>query len=330
MLMKTFFFGIDGGGTKTEAVLCDATGHVLLRRRCPPTNPNDVGIQTAVARLCELLREAHIFLTDMGEREVVLCVFAGIAGALNHREELLKGLCESYPADRIAVNSDAINLISSELHGGDGCCMICGTGSVCFVRRGDQIIRIGGWGYLLDRTGSGYAIGREALEAALRSHDGRGDATLLTGSITQKLGGTPWDKLTDIYEGGKSFIASFAPCVFQCADQGDRVAFEILFRQAVYLAESVEAAYQHIGAWEATLEVVLGGGVFQSSAELIDLVKQNVTVPANLILASAPPVFGAVWEAVRESRETVTKSEFDSFKSVFMNDYGSVIRNENQ
>lgn len=328
--MKTYFLGIDGGGTKTEAVLCDAAGHVRFHRRCLPTNPNDVGIQTAVARLRKLLGEAHAFLEKRESGETLLCVFAGIAGALNHRDELLSGLCEAYPADRIAVHSDAINLLSSELYGGDGCCMICGTGSVCFVRRRDQIIRIGGWGYLLDRTGSGYAIGREALEAALRSHDGRGDATLLTGCISQQLGGAPWDKLTEIYEGGKSFIASFAPCVFECAEQGDRVAFEILFRQAVYLAECVEAAYQHIGAWESTLEVVLGGGVFQSSAELIRLVKQNVTVPANLTLASAPPVFGAVWEAVRKSDETVTKSDFDAFRSVFIRSYGSVFGNEDQ
>ena len=328
MFMGTYFFGIDGGGTKTESVLCDASGHVLLRKYSSPTNPNDVGIQTSVARLFGLLEEAHTYLTNHEGFDAELCVFAGIAGALNHRDDLLNALVAAYPEDRIAVNSDAVNLLSSELYGGDGCCMICGTGSVCFVRREDQIIRIGGWGYLLDRTGSGYAIGREALEAALRSHDGRGDATLLTGCISAQLGGAPWDKLTEIYEGGKSFIASFAPCVFQCAEQGDRIAFEILYRQAVYLAECLDAAYRHIGIWESTLEVVLGGGIFQASAELIHLVKQNITVPANLTLASAPPVFGAVWEAVRKSDETVTKAKFDFFKSVFMNDYKLALVNE--
>ena len=230
--MKKYFFGIDGGGTKTEAVLCDASGHILYRCMTSSTNPNDVGLDTSVDRLCRLLREAHSYV-----ERADICVFAGISGALNNKEGLLSGLRQQFPQDTLFVNSDAINLLSSELAGGDGCCLICGTGSVCFVRRGETITRIAGWGYLLDSSGSGFSMGREALEAALRSHDGRGDASLLTGAVSQKLGGAPWDKLTEIYEGGKPFIASFAPCVLQCAEEGDRVAFEIIWRQAHYLSE---------------------------------------------------------------------------------------------
>lgn len=319
--MKTFFFGIDGGGTKTEAVLCDASGHMLLRKRYPPTNPNDVGIQIAVERLSALLDETHDFLDDYENGDISLCVFAGIAGALNHREDLLKGLTAAHPKDRIGVYSDAVNLLSSELYDGDGCCLICGTGSVCFVRHGDRITRIGGWGYLLDKGGSGYSMGREALEAALRSHDGRGDATLLTGAVIEQLGGAPWDKLTEIYEGGKSFIASFAPCVTRCAKEGDRIAFEILFRESRYLAECLEAAYNTVGAWEETLDVVLGGGLMQSSPELIQLIKQNVTVPLNLTIASSPPVFGAVWESVRLHGETMTREQYHAFRQTFLCEY---------
>ena len=86
----------------------------------------------------------------------------------------------------------------------------------------------------------------------------------------------------------------------------------------MYLAECLETAHRHIGVWDAALEVVLGGGVFQSSPVLIDLIKQNVTIPVNCILATAPPVFGAVWEAVRESTETVTKLQFDMFRAAFL------------
>ena len=322
--MKRFYFGIDGGGTKTEAALCDEGGRILFHKMIDSTNPNDIGIGVAVNRLCNLIGDAHSFLAQIGETQISLNVFAGISGALNHRDNLLLGLRRTYPNDCIEVNSDAINLLSSELFDGDGCCMICGTGSVCFVRHGESITRIGGWGYLLDRSGSGFSIGREALEAALRSHDGRGDATLLTGAVSQKLGAPPWERLTEIYEGGKAFIASFAPCVLQCADEGDRVAFEILFRQALYLAECLEAAYRTIGAWEVPLSVVLGGGLFQASSELIALIEQNVTVPIHLTVASAPPVFGAVWEAVRQFGETVTSAEYESFKKIFFSSFSSL------
>jgi N-acetylglucosamine kinase-like BadF-type ATPase len=137
----------------------------------------------------------------------------------------------------------------------------------------------------------------------------------------EKLGGAPWDKLTEIYEGGKAFIASFAPCVFACAEEGDRIAYEILFRQALYLAEMLEAAYQWRGEWETPLEVVLGGGIFQAKSDLISIIEQNITVPIQLQIASAPQVFGAVWEAVRMGSETVTQEEFIAFRKQFIGDY---------
>ena len=310
--------GIDGGGTKTEAILCDEQGGILARLLCGATNANDIGVPAAVERLSDLIQQAHDLMSGNDNR---LYVFCGIAGALNHRETLIPILSERFPSDGIEVNSDAFNLLSSELHDGSGCCLICGTGSVCFVRRGSEMCRIGGWGYLLDRSGSGYAMGREALEASLRAHDGRGDATLLTGALMEKMGAAPWDKLTEIYEGGKAYIASFAPCVIACAEEGDRVAFEILYRQALYLAEMLDAAYQWRGDWESTLDVVLGGGIFQAKSDLISLIEQNITARIRLRIASVPPVFGAVWEAVRIGSETVTYQKYSDFKKCFVADY---------
>ncbi len=319
MMKKHYFLGLDGGGTKTEAVLCDESGHILSRHLMGPTNPNDIGIEESVTRLCALIKQVQMTLT-----EGKIYLFGGIAGALNHRQALVDKLETAFPNDHISVHSDAINLLSSELYHGQGCCLICGTGSVCFLREGEILHRIGGWGYLLDRAGSGFSIGREALEAVLRCHDGRGDATLLTGALREALGGWPWDSLTKIYEGGKAYIASLAPCVLACAEEGDRVAFEILFRQAVYLAECLDAAQARFTSSEEPLEVVLGGGLLQTQSILISLIEQNVTAPIKMTVASAPPVFGAVWEAVRSWREAVTEKEYMTFKQTFCKDYVSI------
>ena len=317
-MKNRYYLGIDGGGTKTEAILCDEQGRILAHMFCGATNANDVGLPKAIERISDLITQAHAHLSGA---EDSLFVFCGIAGALNHRQVLIPALCEAFPRDKIGVNSDAFNLLSSELYNGNGCCLICGTGSVCFVRRGAEIWRIGGWGYLLDQSGSGYSMGREALEASLRAHDGRGDATLLTGALMEKLGGAPWDKLTEIYEGGKAFIASFAPCVIACAEEGDRIAFEILFRQALYLAEMLEAAYNWRGEWETPLDVVLGGGIFNAKSDLLSLIEQNITVPVRMTVASVPPVFGAVWEAVRMGSETVSREGYSEFRKAFIGDY---------
>ena len=47
--------GIDGGGTKTDAVLCDETGRVLRHVRGGSTSPTSQTPEVAVARLGQIL-----------------------------------------------------------------------------------------------------------------------------------------------------------------------------------------------------------------------------------------------------------------------------------
>ena len=61
----------------------------------------------------------------------------------------------------------------------DGASMICGTGSSLYFRKGDSYSYTGGWGYLIDSCGSGYVLGRYAIQAAVRAHDGRAEPTIL-------------------------------------------------------------------------------------------------------------------------------------------------------
>ncbi|HET9130296.1 MAG TPA: BadF/BadG/BcrA/BcrD ATPase family protein, partial [Terriglobia bacterium] len=53
-----------------------------------------------------------------------------------------------------------------------GILLIAGTGSIAIGRRADgSMIRVGGWGPIFGDEGSGFWIGREAVQAALRAHD---------------------------------------------------------------------------------------------------------------------------------------------------------------
>lgn len=46
-----YYIAIDGGGTKTEAVLCTGDGGIICRTLAGSTNPNDVGAAESGARL---------------------------------------------------------------------------------------------------------------------------------------------------------------------------------------------------------------------------------------------------------------------------------------
>ncbi len=323
----TYYIAIDGGGTKTEGVLTDTYGRVLAHAFGAASNPNDVTLAGSVKVLTgvvnTLLEQAGLTLDVLPE----VSLFGGIAGGINYGPALETALREAYPAvGALGIRSDIQILLSGELPVGDGACIICGTGSACFLRRGDEFIRIGGWGYLLDSGGSGYDIGRDALEAVLRAHDGRGGKTALTDLLTAHLGGEVHTKITDIYREGKPYIAACTPCVFKAAKAGDAVAYAILRRNARALAEYMETAWNHLTESilpkTTFLPVVMGGGISQKEANYwIPLVEscKDPAVPAKITVATAAPVFGAVVEAAKQSDREGT--DYFALKTVFLESY---------
>ena len=324
----TYCIAIDGGGTKTEGVLTDVCGRVLARGLGPASNPNDVTLPGSVAVLTglvnQLLEQAGLDDRDLPE----ISLFGGIAGGINYGPALEDALRMAYPTvGALGIRSDVQILLSGELPLGDGACIICGTGSACFLRRGDELIRIGGWGYLLDSGGSGYDIGRDALEAVLRAHDGRGEPTMLTDLLTARLDGEVHTRITEIYREGKPYIAACAPCVFDAAKAGDSVAGHILRRNARALAEYIEAAWRHLlenaPSEPICLPVVMGGGISQKEADYwLPLVTSLVRtdIPVRVTVAEAPPVFGAVVEASKQGADEKT-ADFSPIRAAFIGSY---------
>ncbi len=300
------YLAIDGGGTKTEGLLTDETGVTLARKVAGASNPHDITPAASVAVLTELVRQ---LLTDAGlsaaTESTDLSVFAGVAGVTGYREQMLAMWCEkldelsdAFSAIHLAhvgLDSDVTILLAAEIPEGDGACVISGTGAVCFLRQGMSIHRIGGWGYLLDSGGSGYNIGRDAVEAVLRAHDGRGAATALTSLLEAHYGQSAERNLNDIYSQGKAYIASCAPCVFAAASEGDTIARDILLRNAQSLAELIETACR-LRTSPDPLPVVMGGGLCQNRPEWVALVAAQLppALSVHVMTASKPPVMGAL------------------------------------
>ena len=72
-----------------------------------------------------------------------------------------------------------------------GAVVAAGTGAVCVARRGERMAKVDGWGSLLGDAGSGFAIGRAGLDAALRAADGRGEQTALLAAAERRFGRLP-------------------------------------------------------------------------------------------------------------------------------------------
>src|SRR5215217_7483453 len=179
-----YILGVDGGGTKTLALLGDLSGNVLARGLSGPSNYNAVGFDAACFAL-----ESAISLARKDYPGEISALAFGLAGA-GRKEDLERfqhWAVDSFPGTAVRVVSDAEILLMASAPSGPGLALICGTGSIVYGRTvmGD-LIRAGGWGYLFGDEGSGYAIGIAALRAVMQAHDGRGLGTLLSELVLKR------------------------------------------------------------------------------------------------------------------------------------------------
>ena len=302
------FIAIDGGGTKTLSVAANAEGKILAVHKGPGTNVADIGLDECRRRLHDQL---SALLGDLSAP--VDSVYAGIAGtanAINH-DGVHRILCELLPNAKIIDNgSDALSPLYGEAE--EGIVMIAGTGSSAFAVSKRGIKQVGGWGYLIDDAGSGFAIGKAVLNAAFRDFDGRDRETELTDMVRKKLNKPINEAIPDIYAGGKSFVASFAPLAFKAMRCGDMTAFKITWSAAKDLAKLLKTCLKYVDARPAT--AVITGGLTEDSI-FVNMIANEVGNKILLVKPDVPPVYGALVKAVRNAGLSIGEGFKENFRT---------------
>ncbi|HEV2131095.1 MAG TPA: BadF/BadG/BcrA/BcrD ATPase family protein [Longimicrobiaceae bacterium] len=260
-----YLVGVDGGGTRTTIVVAEESGREILRRDGAAGLVDPRRPAASAAGLALLVRQA---LSEAALDAPAAALCAGLAGVgnLEEREVVRSTLAAASLAERVHVISDGEIALEGAFLGGPGILLIAGTGSVAYGRAEDgRIERCGGWGMVVGDEGSGYAIGRAALAAALRAVDGRGANTWLLPTFLEHLGLStprgipPWAGRAE-----KGEIAALVPHVVRVAEEGDAVAREVLQREARELAQHAVALVHRLGPWSTGPSVVFFGGVFRS------------------------------------------------------------------
>lgn len=310
-MKEQYLLGIDGGGTKTRFALTDLCGRPLRFTDGKSSNPSDIGLDG----MAEVLAEGIGSVTVGIGKEKIVGVFAGLAGAGARKSEALSRLKTMFaPETVVTVGTDAVNMLSCAHFDGDGGLIIAGTGSGCFVRTNGGIFMVGGWGYLIDDGGSGFAVGRDGLNAVFRAVDGRGEKTLLCDTVSEALGYDAAGAVPEVYSKGKPFIASLAPAVFRAAEAGDPIAKTILSENAAKLTELVLTAVKRAGK---NLSFACGGGMFEHHPDYLDAVRAGLPAVIGLFPLPADPVFGAVCEAAKSVGIRLGKEERTAFQNEF-------------
>ena len=281
-----YFVGIDVGGTKSDFLLCDENENEIKRVILGAGNPNDIGIDACISLLGE-------GLDALCEGVTPDAVFAGVSGAGygEYASRVRTFLENRFPNSVVGNGPDALNLINCSKSANAGA-LICGTGSLLFLRVNGSLLRFGGWGHLFDDGGSGYDIGRDALRYLLDCEERSPNllSTPLCALLRERLSASAHDSLADFYLKGKSYIASFAPLVFEACELGDSMALAIIESNVDSVVKRINSALSSLDLFTEISEIICAGGLFKSPL-FFKLLSARVSVP--LTLLSVPPVLGA-------------------------------------
>ncbi|WP_409343877.1 N-acetylglucosamine kinase [Paenibacillus sp. MBLB4367] len=311
--MMKLVLGIDGGGTKTEALALDQNGDLLLRLTGESTNPHAVTFPKAMRNLGELLDAALASPAIQGFDLTAAAL--GLSGVSTEEEQrAVQRYLQDYQKERqmtfdVSLLHDAQIALMATLGREEGIIAISGTGSIVFgLSPEGERYRVGGWGHLLGDEGSGYEIGLRTLRTIMRSFDGIIPPTRMTDLLLEAYGFSSLAELKPyIYNDSiqKSDIAKFAEICIRASEDDDKAAVNILLYAAGELAD---AAIALIGKneWFQACDLVTTGSIFTHSSRFSGLFREKVagTYPGVTLHASTqPPAYGAALLALKRYRE---------------------------
>ncbi|EZH64899.1 hypothetical protein DH09_20540 [Bacillaceae bacterium JMAK1] len=265
-MMKTII-AIDGGGTKTNAVLVH-NQTVVAYTKVEGTNLASID----ASKIQAVLKKAMNDLETQAEEAYasVSAVFAGMSGGGRTTEQLrVKRSLQPYVSDKatIIVDSDVISALYSGTYGESGIVSIAGTGAVVYgLNDRNEQARVGGWGYLFEDAGSGFELGRQALLRSMQNEDQNRTLSRLDQAVLRHYNVKTMQALIPIiYEVDKERerIASFSPVLSQLANVGDFEATEIIAHARTKQSDAIKHVRSQLFQQDETCSIVLAGSVYQ-------------------------------------------------------------------
>jgi len=296
---------VDGGNSKTDVLLVAADGTVLGSARGSGSNHQLLGLDAAMDAIDEAVEAA---LADAGlparTRPVApvgaFCL-AGIDLAVDERRVAAAVAGRGWSgADLVTNDTFALWRAGATTSWGVG--VVCGTGLNCAGRGpGGATVRFPALGELSgDFTPGGAWLGVRGLGLALRAGDGRGAPTSLAQTVPDHFGLDDAPAVLEaVYTGTIAYDRLFdlARVVIAAAAAGDvpaRQATDLLADEVVAMAA---AAIRRLDVAALAVEVVLGGGIFDSGDDAftsrVHAGVRAVAPDAVMRVLDAPPVVGA-------------------------------------
>ncbi|MDI6591634.1 MAG: BadF/BadG/BcrA/BcrD ATPase family protein [Patescibacteria group bacterium] len=303
---QKYVIGVDGGGTKTVAVLANLESKILAKAKTGSSHPRNLGLKKAMDNVASVVKKV------LGKRRRILATFLGLPTIEEEfkfkkdviKKELLKHKKISpIFKGKVIIGSDQLAGFRSGTNEKDGVVLIAGSGCVCHGWRGKKESKVCGWGYLSE-LGSAFWIGQRGVQVIWKDLDGRGPKTLITRLIFQKLKVKNKENLIEKIYSKNPFeiISSLSILVAEAEKKRDKVAKNILIEAGRELALSANTAIKKLNFQKIRFPLILIGSTFKSKI-LLETVKKEVkkfAPKAEFIRPKTEPVIGAVKLAIEQ------------------------------
>jgi N-acetylglucosamine kinase-like BadF-type ATPase len=299
---RSLVVGVDGGASKTVALVADRSGRILGAGRAGNADIyRTAGAKAEVGRaIADALAAAGVAHGDLGAAALSLVGVDWPEDAEHWRRALGELDLGHLSANRVAVVNDAIGALTAGAPEGPALVIALGTGCAVGGRGADgRIWHSSFW----QRTHGGVEIAEAALDAVYLAELEIGPATAMTAAALRHFGRRDVADLLHAFTARDVIrpagVPGFAPRVLDIAGAGDRVARDLALSHADRIAAYGLAAARQVGITaDDRARLVLTGGVLRHRSRLIaDRLVERIcaTLPALHPIEDPPePVAGAV------------------------------------
>ena len=314
--------GVDGGATKTVAVVGRLDGTLLAFARSSSSNYHNIGAGNAAKSIrMSVVAACRHAQASTSKLETVVMGLAGMDCPRDFRIGQRVADLTDVGKRRIVVHDSVIALYAATL-GRPGIVVNAGTGSFAAGIDADgRTIRAGGWGNIIDDEGSAYDIGRLGIRATLRALDGTERKTAIGKLLVRKFKlHAPEDIIHEVYKKPMTVeeISSISKLVAQAAVNGDQAARSIFVYEGRALANFVSTIARRLDMTRSKPDIYCTGGVFKAGPMLLNPFRRELrkTVPRFVLRHPRfEPVIGAFILALKEhgvAMDRVTLANLES------------------
>lgn len=307
-----YFLGTDIGSTKTHNLIVDETGRALGFGESGPANHETVGYEGMFQAMHKGLEQA-LRGTNLTKDDITGAGF-GVAGFDWPSEYDMTALT----IERLGLNAkykfvnDAVPGLVVGSEEGWGVVVVSGTGSNCrgWDRERKREGRVTGHGVLMGEGAGGTELMHRCMQLVGYAWSKRGPMTKLADAFVQHVGAKDLEDLIHGYTTGTFALgADVAPIVFRVAEQGDKVARDLIYWAGCELGEMANGVIRQLEFENLSFDVVMTGSMFEGGELLIKPMQETIHTlapKARFVRLNAPPVLGAVMLGMEASGFEVT------------------------